>query len=213
MKSIFKPLVLTAVLATSALWAQAQTPPRHGTDAGPRHGPARPHGSGQDAGTHGGAPGDLKAKLKLNAAQSGAWNDYLAAMQPPANGMMGKSRDERRKMHEEMQSLTTPQRLDRMAAMKAERDAQMHRRQQATRNFYDTLTPQQQKVFDANAMMGGKRMANLVAWAATATADHQAALRARGAGCARAGVRPAFSSIRRWPATFVRHRRRRPARP
>ena len=27
MRSIFKPLVITTVLATSALWAQAQTPP------------------------------------------------------------------------------------------------------------------------------------------------------------------------------------------
>ena len=82
-------------------------------------------------------------------------DEYLAAMQPPANHKR-MSRDERKKMHEEMQAMTTPQRLDRMAAMKAERDAQMQQRSQATRNFYDLLTAEQQKVFDANTMMGGE---------------------------------------------------------
>ncbi len=154
MKSIIKPLIITTVLATSALWAQAQTPP----PVAPMQGHAMKHQSRMDpakmqqrmATRH----AALKAKLNLNAAQEGAWNDYLAAMQPPANGMMGKSRDERRKMFEELKAMTTPQRLDQMAAMKAERDTQMDRRHQATRNFYDTLTAEQQKVFDTNTMMG-----------------------------------------------------------
>lgn len=155
MRSIFKPLVITTVLATSALWAQAQTPPA----AAPTQAHAMHHHARMDPARMqqrmAARQAALKAKLNLNAAQDGAWNDYLAAMQPPANGMMGKSRDERRKMFEQFKAMTTPQRLDQMAAMKAERDAQMNRRQQATRNFYDTLTADQQKVFDANTMMGG----------------------------------------------------------
>ena len=75
-------------------------------------------------------------------------------MQPPAHHQR-MSRDERKKMHEEMQAMTTPQRLDRMAAMRAERDTLMRQREQATRNFYDLLSTEQQKVFDANTMMGG----------------------------------------------------------
>ncbi len=154
MKSIFKPLVITTVLVTSALWVQAQTPPATA--------PMQAHAMGQHGRMDSAKMHEhmatrqvaLKAKLNLNAPQEGAWNDYLAAMQPPANGMMGKSRDERRKMFEDVKAMTTPQRLDRMAAMRAERDAQMNRRQQATRNFYDTLTAEQQKVFDANTMMG-----------------------------------------------------------
>lgn len=155
MKAIFKPLLVTTVLATSALWAQAQTPPA----AAPTQTHAMKHHDRMDSAkmhermaAHQAA---LKAKLNLNAAQEGAWNDYLAAMQPPANGMMGKSREERRKMFEEWKSMTTPERLDRMAVMQADRDTQMHQRNQATRNFYDSLTAEQQKVFDANTMMGG----------------------------------------------------------
>jgi len=154
MKSIFKPLIVTAVLASSALWAQAQTPPAgermhaHAMGAQGRMDPAKMQermAARQAA---------LKAKLSLSAAQEGAWNDYLAARQPPADRMAGKSLQERQKMRQDMQAMTTPERLDRMTAMKAERDARMTQRQQATRNFYSALTPEQQKVFDANTQMG-----------------------------------------------------------
>jgi periplasmic protein CpxP/Spy len=156
MKSIFKPLLISAVLASSALLVQAQTAPAGG---GMMHAHAQNEkGQGRMDPAKmqermAARMAELKAKLNLTATQQGAWNDYVAALQPPANHMrMG--RDERSKMHEEMQAMTTPQRLDRMAAMKAERDAHMHRRGQATRNFYDALTPAQQKVFDANTLMG-----------------------------------------------------------
>lgn len=157
MQSIFKPLVITTILATSALWAQAQTPPpsapmqAHAMQQHGRMDPAKmqAHMAARQAA--------LKAKLNLNAAQDGAWNDYLATMQPPANAMMGKSRAERRKMFDDLKAMTTPERLDRMAAMQSERAAQMQKRNQATRNFYDTLTAEQQKVFDANTMMGAAR--------------------------------------------------------
>lgn len=157
MQPFLKPLLLTVALASSAMLAQAQMPhaghgmvSAHAQDGHGRMDPAKMQER------MAARQNELKAKLQLSAAQAPAWAEYVAAMQPPAN-QQRMTRDERRKMHEEMQSLTTPQRLDRMAAMKAERDAQMHRRQQATRNFYDALTPQQQKVFDASAMMGGGR--------------------------------------------------------
>ncbi len=155
MQSIVKPLFAAALLASSAFVAHAQSatpdtrPQAHAMAQHGRMDPAKmlEHMAARQA--------ELKAKLKLNAAQEGAWNDYVAALQPPADMAARMSRDNRQKMHQEMQSLTTPERLDRMAAMKAERDAQMTRRAQATRNFYDVLTAEQQKVFDANTMMGG----------------------------------------------------------
>jgi Spy/CpxP family protein refolding chaperone len=98
---------------------------------------------------------ELKAKLQITATQETAWNAYLAAMKPPADHKR-MNRDERKKMHEEMKAMTTPQRLDRMAEMKAKRDAHMQQRAQATRTLYDALTPEQQKVFDASTMMGGR---------------------------------------------------------
>lgn len=88
---------------------------------------------------------DLKAALKLTAAQEAAWGTFTNAMKPPAMG--GKSRPNR----EEMAQLTTPQRLEKMQTMKAERDAYMAQRIEATKAFYATLTPEQQKVFDAQA--------------------------------------------------------------
>ncbi|MCB2001609.1 MAG: Spy/CpxP family protein refolding chaperone [Burkholderiaceae bacterium] len=155
MKSIFKPLLISAVLASSAALVQAQTAP---TGQGMMHASARgEHGRMDPARMQermAARMAELKAKLNLNAAQEGGWNDYLAAMQPPAHHQR-MSRDERKKMHEEMQAMTTPQRLDRMAAMRAERDTLMRQREQATRNFYDLLSTEQQKVFDANTMMGG----------------------------------------------------------
>lgn len=168
MKSVFKPLLVTALLATSALMVQAQTPVMNEGSHGQRMGhhermdPAKMHErmAARQA--------ELKAKLNLNAAQDGAWSDYVAAMQPPAD-MKGNgddkrmNRQDRKKMREEWKAMTTPERLDRTAAMKNERDAMraqheahMTQRMQATRTFYAALTADQQKVFDANTMMGGQ---------------------------------------------------------
>ena len=97
----------------------------------------------------------LKAQLKLSAAQEPAWNAYVASMQPPADMAQRMDPQARRKMHEEMMALSTPQRIDRMNAMKAERDAAMAKRHEATKTFYAALTPEQQKVFDAQAMGRG----------------------------------------------------------
>jgi periplasmic protein CpxP/Spy len=89
---------------------------------------------------------DLKAKLKLTASQEAAWNTFATAMKPPAD--MGKRPD-----RAEMEKLTTPERLDKMRAMHKERmavmEAAMDKRTEATKVFYATLTPEQQKTFDA----------------------------------------------------------------
>ncbi len=86
---------------------------------------------------------DLKAKLKLTAAQEAGWTTFTASMQPPAGPRPDRAAFEK---------LTTPERIDKMRALRAERDAAMDKRADATKAFYATLTPEQQKVFDANAM-------------------------------------------------------------
>lgn len=88
---------------------------------------------------------DLKAKLKLTAEQDSAWAAFTTAMTPPGMPRMNPA---------EMQSLTTPQRIEKMQAMKAERDSQMSKRMEAAKAFYAALTPEQQKVFDAQPMRG-----------------------------------------------------------
>ena len=86
----------------------------------------------------------LKQTLQITAAQEPAWNAFVTSMAPPAQGMQRPSRDE-------MAKLTTPQRLERMQAMKAEHDKHMAARVEATKRFYSALTPEQQKRFDAES--------------------------------------------------------------
>lgn len=82
----------------------------------------------------------LKTELKITAAQEPAWNAYVA-----------RTAHEPRKpvAAEDWSKLTTPQRLDKMQALKAERDAEMSKRIDATKSLYAALTPEQQKAFDA----------------------------------------------------------------
>ena len=148
MTSICKPFLLAALLVAASAGTQAQSNTEH---AGmQRHGdPAKM----QEARARHQA--ELKAKLNLSPTQEGAWASYAAATQPPANMAARMDPEHRKKMHEDMQKLTTPERIDRMNVMKAERDAEMAKRSAATKAFYAQLTPQQQQVFDVNAMRHG----------------------------------------------------------
>lgn len=93
----------------------------------------------------------LKEKLKLSSAQEGAWSAFTTATQPPAGPRPHMDRAEFAK-------LTTPQRLERMQARQAERSAMFAKRADATKTFYATLSPDQQKTFDTEtAHFGGHR--------------------------------------------------------
>jgi hypothetical protein len=48
----------------------------------------------------------------------------------------------------ELEKMTTPQRIDRMRQLHAERAAAMDKRGDATKTFYAQLSPPQQKAFD-----------------------------------------------------------------
>jgi periplasmic protein CpxP/Spy len=91
---------------------------------------------------------ELKAKLKLTPAQEGAWTAFTAAMPPPAH--MGRPSPEQRA---ELDKLSTPERIDKMRALRTQRmadmSAAMDKRGEATKTFYATLSPEQQKTFDA----------------------------------------------------------------
>ena len=93
----------------------------------------------------------LHDKLKLNAEQETAWKTYIAGAQPPKAGMHGR--------FEDMQKLAAPDRMEKMLEFMKERQAEMTVRLVELKKFYAVLTPEQQKVFDAE-MMGprhGKR--------------------------------------------------------
>ena len=148
-----KPLLLAGLMAGAATSALAQTPP-----AGPVGGPGGEHRSMMRHGPMDPAKmqammaqrqAALKETLKITAAQEGAWSAFTSSMQPPAD-----LHKRRMAMRAEMDKLTTPERIDRMRALRTERDAEMDKRANATKSFYAALSPEQQKVFDAERMGG-----------------------------------------------------------
>jgi protein CpxP len=93
----------------------------------------------------------LKEKLQLSAEQQAAWNAFAGAAQP---GSRQQGMD-RKAMRGEFEKLSTPERLDRMQSMAEKRHARMAERAETIKAFYAQLTPEQQKVFDAEAMPRG----------------------------------------------------------
>jgi len=93
---------------------------------------------------------DLKTKLQLNASQESAWSTFADARQPPAPSAQRPDREAFAKM-------TTPQRLDLMKERQAARTMAFERRADATRSFYATLSPAQQKTFDTETLKMGPR--------------------------------------------------------
>ena len=153
-RAALKPLMLASLMAAAALPALAQTPPP-GNLGGPggekrgmmRHGPMDP---AEMQAMKAKRQAALKETLKITAAQEGAWATFISTMQPSAD--MQKRRME---MRAELDKLTTPERIDKMRALRAQRDAEMDKRAGATKTFYAALSPEQQKVFDAQRMGRG----------------------------------------------------------
>lgn len=90
----------------------------------------------------------LKDKLKLAPGQEPAWRAFAESLQPGPR----HDRIERGAMREQFAQLSTPERLDRMQAMAEQRQARMAQRAEAVKAFYVQLTPEQQRVFDAEAL-------------------------------------------------------------
>lgn len=87
----------------------------------------------------------LHVILNIRPEQEGAFQALLATMQP------SEERNEMR-MHDDQDSvvgITTPQRLDRMAARMSARQAEFQRHADAVKRFYAVLSPDQQRSFDA----------------------------------------------------------------
>ena len=152
MTSRFKPTLLAGLLALSGFAALAQMTP-----AGGHGGMMAGSADGMPQGMHHMNPARmqarmdqhaaaLKARLKLTPAQESAWTTFAAAHKMPAD-MMAKRPD-----RAALEKLTTPERLERMKALRSQHMTAMDQRDEATRVFYAALTPEQQKVFDASAM-------------------------------------------------------------
>lgn len=92
----------------------------------------------------------LHDRLKLTAQQEAAWKTFTEKTKPDLA--------KRQAAREELATLATPARLDRMLALMKEGEARMAERAAAVKEFYAQLTPEQQKLFDQHAMpRPGKR--------------------------------------------------------
>lgn len=167
MKFALKPLnglLLAGLMATVGASAMAQTPTTSAaTSAVPTTQQASPDGGHRMMNHHKMGQRDpakmqawmakrqaeMKVKLKITPAQEGAWTAYTAAMKPPANMGQRPTAEQRA----EFDKLTTPERIDKMQAMRTQRmtemNAAMNQRGEATKTFYAALSPEQQKTFDA----------------------------------------------------------------
>jgi len=150
MKSLHLSLTLAALLAASAVQAQTASAPQ-GPMGGPMsggmhmHGGAGPRGPMMDPARMQQRAEErlaaLKQVLQLDAAQETAWSAFAGAMRPASTGRMPVDRDA-------MAKLTTPERIERMKALRDQRHAEMDRRAQATLAFYGALNAEQKKRFD-----------------------------------------------------------------
>jgi len=145
MKPAFKTLVVAGLLASAGFSVLAQ---KHGADEGQydqRPGMHRMDPAKMEE-MHAKRSAELKAKLKITAAQEANWTTFSNSMKPPAP--QTKPATDRA----ELAKLPTPERLDKIKALRTEhmaaRTAQMEQRDQAVKTFYGTLTAEQKKVFD-----------------------------------------------------------------
>lgn len=146
-------LALAGAIALSAAGASfAQSAPQPGPAPADGRGWQRPDPAqmAQRRAEH------LRAVLQLRPDQEPALRALIDASRPDPAKM-----ERRRAERAEMRELTTPQRLDRMQARMAERQAAFAKRADAVRRFYAQLSPSQQKAFDAlhegrGGMRGGK---------------------------------------------------------
>lgn len=88
---------------------------------------------------------ELKEKLKLTPSQEAAWEKFAESAKP---GQRHTGMD-RQAMREEFQKLNTIERMEKIQAMREMRQARMAERIESLKSFYVQLTPEQQKVFDA----------------------------------------------------------------
>jgi len=142
-------LCLGIVTAASVGMAQDRQP-----GPGPNAPAMGPRGPGMPGMDRGKMMEEMRARrektlhdvLAIKPDQEGAFRAYLAAAAPPPMDRDRAGRPAR-------EAMTTPERLDRMAAQMADRQARFQKVAAATKTFYAALTPDQRRAFDALPMM------------------------------------------------------------
>lgn len=156
MKSTLTRMAAAATLAACALGVHAQTPPPAG--AAPQPGMHMPDAARMQQHMqqhaqhmqerHARRMERLKRILQIAPQQEGAWTAWTNAMRPAARAPHNR---------EEFARMPTPQRIDALKQLRAQRNAEQDRRGEATKAFYAQLTGPQQKAFDEISMKFMKR--------------------------------------------------------
>lgn len=149
MKKRILSVLMAGLLSSAALVAFAQADDMGGHM---QHHPMDPAKMEQMHARH---LAELKAKLKITPEQESAWNTFSSAMKPPTDAM-------KRPDMAELDKLSTPERLDKMQALRkqhmAAMDSAMEQRDQATKTFYAALNAEQKKIFDNEHARHAKKM-------------------------------------------------------
>lgn len=143
-RTLLAALVGGGVLAASA-WAM------HGGPAVGQKGCEMRHGQAMQSGwedRRAARLGELKEKLKLAPGQQAAWQAFVDSA--PRGPVQADA--DRAAMRDAFAKMTAPQRMDAMLEKAEARRAHLVARAEAVKAFYATLTPEQQAVFDAEAM-------------------------------------------------------------
>lgn len=149
MKHVHKHIGMALLLATAGFTAAAQTAapaPSPAPSAEARQGRFDP---AKRAERFNQRMAELKQKLQLTPAQESAWTQFTNAMRPASNAQ--------RPDRDALSKLSTPDRIDQMRALRNQRIAEMDRRGDATKAFYNALAPAQKTVFDAETAKRGHR--------------------------------------------------------
>ena len=138
--------IASAIFAVMALPVMAQNAPDSSTNTAPSAmAQPHPHGNWQQRQAHMEQRWQkLKSALNLTSDQEAAWNTYLSAMKPQPHTAMAD--------RQAFSTMTTPQRIDAIQALRSQRQAQATQRDQAIKTFYATLAPEQQKTFDTQTL-------------------------------------------------------------
>jgi protein CpxP len=149
MKFAHKPLIIAALLASLGSVACAQAAPSSAQGTPPAATAREGHGRFDPARMqerHAKRLDALKQKLQLSSAQEPAWTSYVAAQKPTRMQRPDRA---------EFAKLSTPERIDRMRALRTARMAEMDQRGDATKTFYAALSAEQKKVFDEETARRG----------------------------------------------------------
>ena len=136
-------IAAAALLSTAAFSANAQpqAPAPAAAHAAPAH--HGHHAPVDFAKFHAERMEHLKTVLQIQPNQQAAWDKYVQSITPQPRAKAD------RQQRPDLRKLTTPERLDLAQKLRKERTAKAEQREQATRSFYASLNPSQQKAFDA----------------------------------------------------------------